>query len=77
MVANTQVEVEQRKSGRDSRTEGTYKKRLNALSLLREICIGEPPTPFSFHMWFSRQYSLQNITSTKSKRVSFKLIQIT
>ena len=50
MVANTQVEVEQRKSGRDSRTVGTCNKRLNALSLLREICKGEPPTPFSFHI---------------------------
>ena len=40
------------KSGRESRTGGTCKKRLNAHSLLREICIGELPTPFSFHVIF-------------------------
>ena len=68
MVANTQVAVEQRKSGRESRSGGTSNKLLNVHSL-REICVGEIPTPFGFHMWFSRQYSLQNITAAKSKRI--------
>ena len=50
MVGSTQVAVEQRKSGRDSRTGGTCNKLLNAYLLLREICIAELLTPFSFHM---------------------------
>ena len=50
MVANTQVAIEQRKSGRKSRTGGTCNKLLNAHSLLREICIGGLLTLFSFHM---------------------------
>ena len=41
MVENKQVAVEQRKSGRESRTGGTCNKFLNAHSLLREICVGE------------------------------------
>ena len=50
MVANTQVAIEHRKSGRKSRTGGTCNKHLNAHSLLREICIGGLLTLFSFHM---------------------------
>ena len=52
MVSDTQVAVEQRKSRRASRTGGTCNKRLNAHSLLREICIGELLTPSSFHVIF-------------------------
>ena len=74
MVANAQVAVKQRKSGRESWTGDACNKLLNAHSLLKEICVGELLTPFSVHTWFSRQYSLQNITATKSKRVSFKLL---
>ena len=77
MVANTLVAVEQRKSGRDSRAGGTCNKLLNSHSLLREIYVGGLLTTFSVHMWFSKQYSLQNITATNSKRVSFKSLQIT
>ena len=69
MVENKQVAVEQRKSGRESRSRGTSNKLLNVHSLLREICVGEIPIPFGFHMWFSTQYSLQNITAAKSKRI--------
>ena len=74
MVANAQVAVEQRKSVRESRIGGICSKLLNAHPLLKEICVSELLTPFSSHMWFSRQYSLQNITATKCKRVSFKLL---
>ena len=55
MVANTQVAVEQRKSGKESRAGGTCNKLLNAHSLWREICVDE-------------------LTATKSKKVSFKVI---
>ena len=50
MVENKQVAVEQRKSGRESRSRGTSNKLLNVHSLLREICVGEIPIPFGFHM---------------------------
>ena len=50
MVANTQVAVEQSKSGREERTGGTCNKLLNAHYLLREICVSELSTSFSFHM---------------------------
>lgn len=63
MVAHKQVAVERKKNGRESRTVGTCSKLLNAHSLLKEICVDEFPTPFSFHMWFSRQCNLQNFTA--------------
>ena len=50
MVANTQVAIEQTKSGWESKTGGTCNELLNAHSLLREICVGELLKPFSFHM---------------------------
>ena len=43
MMANKQVAVEPRKSGKESRTGGTSNNLLNAHSLLREICVGELP----------------------------------
>ena len=48
LVANKRVGIEQRKSGRESRTKSTCNKLINSHSLLREICVGELLAPNSF-----------------------------
>ena len=70
MVAKTQVAIGQKKSGRGRRIEGTCNKLLNAHSLLREICVGQLLTPFSFHVIFK---TVQNKTSQLPRAGEFPL----
>ena len=49
-MANKQVEVKQRKSGRKNTIAGTCKKNLDVYSLLRDTSVGELPKLLSFHV---------------------------
>ena len=69
MSANKQVDVEQRKSGRKIRTEGTCNKLLNTLSLLKETCVAEILISFSFMVIF--KYKIHSITSELSRTGRF------
>ena len=53
MLGNKHVQVEQRKTGRESRTGGKCNKLLNTHSLPMETCVGQFPTPFRFREIFN------------------------